>query len=71
MDNKMNNMEDIDKLIKMLDDMAEGGISRIKVATSDEIKEGEAKKEYHHGRCDVGSPFAKGELFDLEEPGCK
>ena len=34
-------------------------------------KEGETKKEYHHGRCDVGSPFARGELFDLEDPGCK
>lgn len=71
MDYQTNKTDDIDRLIKMLDDMAEGGVSRIKVETSENIKEGEAKKSYHHGRCDVGSPFAKGELFDLEDPGCK
>ncbi|MBQ8877599.1 MAG: hypothetical protein IJ029_02635 [Lachnospiraceae bacterium] len=67
--NQTNQADDIDKLIKILDNMAEGGVSRIKVETSEDIKEGEAKKSYHHGRCDVGSPFAKGELFDLENPG--
>lgn len=25
------------------------------------------QKAYHHGRCDVGSPFATGQLYDLEE----
>lgn len=24
----------------------------------------------HHGRCDIGSPFASGELYDLQEE-CK
>ncbi len=71
MDNHLNQTQDIDQLIKLLDDMAEAGVSRVKVETSEEVKEGETKKEYHHGRCDVGSPFARGELFDLEDPGCK
>ena len=64
-------MNDIDEIIKMLDGMAEDGISRMKVETSQDVKKGDVKRAYHHGRCDVGSPFAKGELFDLEEPGCQ
>ena len=71
MNNHINQLEDIDKLIQMLDNMDEGGISRMKVETSENVNAGEAKKTYHHGRCDVGSPFARGELFDLEDPGCK
>ncbi len=63
-------MNDIDEIIKMLDGMAQDGISRMKVETSEDVEKGDIKKAYHHGRCDVGSPFAKGELFDLEDPGC-
>lgn len=63
-------MGEIDDVIRMLDNMAEDGISRIKVETSEQVADGEVKKAYHHGRCDVGSPFATGKLFDLEEPGC-
>ncbi len=63
-------MGEIDDVIRMLDQMAEGGVSRMKVETSGQMAEGEMKKAYHHGRCDVGSPFATGKLFDLEEPGC-
>lgn len=64
------NMSEINDVIRMLDNMAEGGVSRIKVEMSEDIADGEVKKAYHHGRCDVGSPFATGKLFDLEEPGC-
>lgn len=60
----MNSVEDV---IKMLDTMTEAGVSRIKVEMSDTVEEGTAKKAYHHGRCDVGSPFATGCLYDLEE----
>ena len=63
-------MGEIDDVIRMLDHMAEGGVSRIKVETSEDVAAGEVKKAYHHGRCDVGSPSATGKLFDLEEPGC-
>lgn len=69
-DKRSDCMSEIDDVIKMLDNMAEGGVSRIKVETSEKVAEGEVKKAYHHGRCDVGSPFATGKLFDLEEPGC-
>lgn len=60
-------MGEVDDVIRMLDNMAQGGVSRIKVETSAEVSEGEVKKAYHHGRCDVGSPFATGRLYDLEE----
>lgn len=63
-------MSEVDDVIKMLDNLAEGGVSRIKVETSEEMADGAVKKAYHHGRCDVGSPFATGRLFDSEEPDC-
>ena len=59
--------ENIDDVIRMLDGMTEKEISRMKIETSEEISEGETERAYHHGRCDVGSPFATGKLFDLEE----
>lgn len=63
-------MSEVDDVIRMLDNMAQGGVSRIKVETSDEEADGAVKKAYHHGRCDVGSPFATGKLFDAEESDC-
>ena len=63
-------MGEIDDVINMLDNMAKGGVSRIKVETSENIADGEVKKAYHHGRCDVGSPFASGRLYDAEYPDC-
>jgi len=57
-------------LINMLDSMMESGVSRLKIDTSYEISEGDFEKKYHHGRCDVGSPFATGKLYDFED-GCK
>ena len=67
---RSNHMSEIDDVIRMLDNMAKDGVSRIKVETSEKVADGEVKKAYHHGRCDVGSPFATGKLFDLEDPGC-
>ena len=63
-------MSEIDDVIRMLDNMANDGVSRIKVETSETVADGEVKKAYHHGRCDVGSPFATGKLCDLGDPGC-
>lgn len=63
--------DNIDEVIKMLDDLTSNEVSRIKVETSGQLAEGEAKKSYHHGRCDVGSPYATGKLYDLEDSGCK
>ena len=60
-------MEPLENVMKMLDSMTEAGVSRIKVETSEAVEEGMSQKAYHHGRCDVGSPFATGKLFDLED----
>ena len=53
---------DIDAIIAKLDNMNQEDISRLKVVTSDEISEGTMSQKKHHGRCDIGSPFASGEL---------
>lgn len=60
-------MSELNDVIKMLDNMAQKEVSRMKIEISEEVPEGSIKKEYHHGRCDVGSPFATGRLYDLEE----
>lgn len=59
--------KDLDNIIELLDTMTGNEISRIKINTSEDITEGEYKKEYHHGRCDVGSPWARGCSFDVLE----
>ena len=66
-------MSQLEDVMKMLDSMTEAGVGRIKVQVSEAVEEGMPRKAYHHGRCDVGSPFATGKLFDLEEedPGCQ
>lgn len=56
-------------LIKALDSMMDSGVSRLKIDMSEDISDGEMEKKYHHGRCDVGSPFATGKLFNFED-GC-
>ena len=58
--------QDIEALIALLDGRTEAGDSRIKV----DVVEGEGEviaRQYHHGRCDVGSPWACGTPFDVLE----
>ncbi|MGN0168008.1 MAG: hypothetical protein ACI4AB_08195 [Acetatifactor sp.] len=58
--------EDIDAVIALLDGYTQAGESRIKV----NVVEGEGEvvsHQYHHGRCDVGSPWACGAAFDVLE----
>lgn len=59
---------DVDALVAVLDGCVGAGESRIKI----DVAEGEGRvmsRRYHHGRCDVGSPWACGAAFDvLEEP---
>ncbi len=63
-DDSMGN--DVDALIALLDGCVQAEESRIKV----DVVEGEGKvvgRQYHHGRCDVGSPWACGTAFDVLE----
>lgn len=79
MDKNINSdiVNDIDRVIDILDTLTSNEVSRIKLNAvdteqgdlSDEnnVAPGGYKKEYHHGRCDVGSPWAKGAAFDILE----
>lgn len=57
---------DIDNIIDMLDGKVSSGVGRIKVITSDDIEEGTVAAVKHHGRCDVGSPWAKGTVTNSD-----
>lgn len=58
---------DIDNLVQILDSFASSDVNRLKLKVSDESSIGTVDKQYHHGRCDIGSPWAKGESFDVIE----
>ncbi len=59
--------QEIEDIINMLDSKTQGGVSRIKVNVSEQQEEGTVSTQYHHGRCDVGSPWAKGSVRNF---GC-
>lgn len=59
--------EDIDAVLNLLENFGHSEESRFKVVMSDELAQGKAQKQYHYGRCDVGSPWAKGTPFDVLE----
>lgn len=57
--------EDIDAVLQMLENFGKSDESRFKVVMSDQIEHGKSEKQYHLGRCDIGSPWAKGKAFDV------
>lgn len=64
----MEEASSVDDIIQLLDHYTESGISRMKL----NVVEGEGEivsRQYHHGRCDVGSPWAKGQAFDVLDCG--
>lgn len=63
--------EDIENVVALIDQYALKGDGRIKIQLSDELTPGTSKRQYHHGRCDVGSPWAKGKAFDVLEDEIK
>ena len=56
----------VEELVNMIDGKMEGGVSRLKVSFSEEEQSGIKKEQYHHGRCDVGSPWAKGTVSNCD-----
>ena len=61
---------DIENMVNILDNFASSDAGRLKIKVSDSVKAGKSERIYHHGRCDIGSPFAKGDAFDvLEDAG--
>ncbi len=57
----------LEQIIEMLDDFAASDADRMKISVSEAYAQGEVKRQYHHGRCDIGSPFARGCAFDVLE----
>jgi len=65
--NPEGNLEsDVDALVALLDGYTQTGDSRIVL----QVEQGQGQvlsRQYHHGRCDVGSPWACGRAFDVLE----
>lgn len=57
----------IDNVLKILDGFCEAQEGRMKLEMSEDIASGDVKHHYHHGRCDIGSPWACGTAFDVLE----
>lgn len=57
--------ESPEDIVNMIDNLMSNGTSRLKINISDTVESGQMNKEYHHGRCDINSPFACGSVFDL------
>lgn len=64
------NEQEIDALIRMIEGKMDDGVSRLKVDFSDELQKGAKEEKYHHGRCDVGSPWAKGTVTNSDATDC-
>lgn len=62
---------DIENVIALIDEYTLKGDGRIKIQISEDVAPGTSKRQYHHGRCDVGSPWAKGQAFDVLEDEIK
>ena len=60
------NAMDVDELIKMIDGKMESGVSRLSVGFSEQQAQNTVKEQYHLGRCDVGSPWAKGTVSNCD-----
>lgn len=58
--------QQIDEMVKLLDSFADSEGGRLKIEISDQVPEGEKKRAYHLGRCDIGSPWACGNAFDAQ-----
>ncbi len=56
----------IDEIVNMIDGKMENGVGRLSVKFAEEEKEGTVREQYHHGRCDVGSPWAKGTVSNCD-----
>ena len=66
----MDGRSDSDNIVNMIDQKVMDGVGRIKVEVDEDALEGTVSERYHHGRCDVGSPFACGVVpnFDEDRP---
>lgn len=61
----MKKIVDEDELVRLLDNFAESEVGRLKVQVKENLVTDGPVRTYHIGRCDIGSPFAKGTPFDV------
>lgn len=66
MSEEQREQKEIEDMVKLLDTFASSDDSRLKIKMSDELEEGQTQRVYHHGRCDIGSPWACGNAFDAQ-----
>lgn len=59
--------KDIENLLEILDGFCTAGERRMKLDVSDDMASGDMNRTYHHGCCDIGSPWARGTAFDVLE----
>ena len=59
--------KDIENVLKILDGFCMAEESRMKVEVSENLADGDVERKHHHGRCDIGSPWACGTAFDVLE----
>ncbi len=57
--------KEIEEIINMLDEKTQEGVSRIGVHREETEREDFVKEVRHHGRCDVGSPFASADFRNV------
>lgn len=62
-----NSSADIENVLKILDSFGKSDTSRLKINVTEDAAFGESRREYHLGRCDIGSPWACGTAFDVIE----
>lgn len=61
---------DIENFLNIMDGFENSEVGRLKFKVDDKEKSGDFSYAYHHGRCDIGSPYARGECFDAPEGDC-
>ena len=61
---------DIDNVVNILDGFGASDIGRLKLKVDPVLEAESFTFAYHHGRCDIGSPYAKGDCFDAPEAAC-
>lgn len=69
MEKKEVDEKDIENVLKILENFSETETSRMKIEVSGEEEPEKVEKAYHHGRCDVGSPWAepRGTLWESRD----
>ena len=60
------NEEKVEELIKLIEEKMNGGVSRLSIQFTDAQEEGTKTEKHHHGRCDIGSPWATGAVGNCD-----